>query len=792
VVEEVGVKLPTLVDYQQAVQAPAVTFLDDALRTCVPRLTPLGTPAVVTGGFALTFDLSGGGRRYAVRCFHRQADHLESRYAEVAAFVRSTPLDFLVGVNYLPAGIRVRDEVYPVVRMEWIAGARLDDWVQSNLGRPEALDRARRGVVAAALALRRNGAAHGDLQHGNILVMPDQSIKLIDYDGMYLPSLSGLGASEQGHRNYQHPDRSDQYDAALDRFAVEIIGVSLGALAVAPTLWQEFNTGENIIFSAADFAEPSSSDLFTRLERLPEVADAVRRLRRACEVGYGDITRALESTSTAPAPGRAPGGRRAGARPAASGPDILRATDRSALLFRQGDEVTVVGKVVRTHQIQRSGTITFINFGDYRTGAFTVVCWDRTSRGLASVYGDLSALDGRWVRVTGMVTIYKGRSGMAPLTPQIELGRANMLRVLTPDEARVLLAGNAPARHPTATRTTEHPGTTGHPATAGIPGTAGYPGTTPVSAPNTQVASAGGGASGSSRPAVSGPVSGGAARADRDARLGSLYSHLMATGRVANPPSSPSSSSPTSPAGKPPGPAAAANPASGASRPGQPGTSAAGSGSARPYPAPSHQSRSTPAQPPAPGASPRSAPRPGWTPAPGQPTWSRAGQGAAAGQQPPRRQPPAPPGSPGGTGVAGRPGATGGPGGSRGSRGRHQRPAAPSRLGQRSVVCAVLGFVFSLATFTGPAAAIAALPTAFAGVALAAVSMMSWRPGDPWSSSYVESAGKVWIARTQALVAAPGTRTQALTRDEILAVVGLWGGLLDTALNVLGVLVSGF
>ncbi|MEX5709164.1 DNA-binding protein [Parafrankia sp. FMc6] len=581
-------KLPTLLDYQQAVQIPRLSFLDDQLRESVPRLTPLGMPAVATGGFALTFDVSLDGRRHAVRCFHRHSDNLELRYACIAEFVRSAALDFLVGVDYQPAGIRVRGHCWPIVRMEWIDGARLDDWVQEHLDRPAHLDRARLGLGFAVAELRRRGAAHGDLQHGNILVLPDTSVRLVDYDGMYLPGLSGLGASERGHRNYQHPDRSNQYDVTLDRFAEEVITVSLAALARNPGLWREFNTGENLIFSAADFADPSASALFARLERMPGVAAAARRLRDACLVDFQDVPAVLDADALAPyrsgavggagcagvtgpalAAGPAPAGRAAPAdrsalpphpvrpvrparparpagpvpvggheavtrhpRPAGAvgvvstvsaarylrtrplrpapvpvgGPGVLSALDRAGLLARRGEEITVVGRVVRVRQLERTGMITVLEFGDDRGGGFSVVGWDRVSRELVATHGDPARLAGTWVRVIGQLAVDDrgssfhgptatsparlvrptgpswssqssgsgrdgrdgrgsragsgsrdsrgGRSDAAagrPPAPRIELRRGSLLRVLTERQAESLL--NRPGTVPAAPAT---------------------------------------------------------------------------------------------------------------------------------------------------------------------------------------------------------------------------------------------------------------------------------------------------------------------------------------------------
>ncbi|WP_239331940.1 serine/threonine-protein kinase [Frankia sp. CiP3] len=431
-------KLPALLDYQQAVQVPTIAFLDDTLRRSAPRLTPLGSPAVASGGFALTFDVTVDRRRYAVRCFHKQGNRLQERYAGVAAFVRSTQLDCLVDVDYLPRGIRVGEQVLPIVRMLWVeGGSRLNDWIDDHVGDPGALEQVRRSILAAATALRRHGAAHGDLQHGNILVKSDNSIKLVDYDGMYLPALHQYGAAEQGHRNYQHPERSNQYDPSLDLFASYVVDLSLAALAHDAQLWKEFNSGENLLFSATDFAEPGTSPVFARLERLPMLAERVQRLRRACGVDFNAVQAALTGTAV-PSVSR----RRAATAAVAAVPAIA-ATERAALLARQGDEVTVVGEIVATRTIQRRGTITFLNFGDYRRGDFAVVAFDRGSRDLVQAFGDPNLLQGSWISITGLITVFSKQSNPRTVTPQIELRRARALRVLSAGEAARLLAESA-------------------------------------------------------------------------------------------------------------------------------------------------------------------------------------------------------------------------------------------------------------------------------------------------------------------------------------------------------------
>jgi hypothetical protein len=110
-------------------------------------------------------------------------------------------------------------------------------------------------------------------------------------------------------------------------------------------------------------------------------------------------------------------------------------------MTRVGDQITVVGKVTDTYiSVGQVTTTTFINFGDYRDGDFTIVAFGRLSHELEAAFGEnAEALRGSWVTLSGMVTQYQGRWSDVP-TPQIELERVQTLRVLSETDARVLLA----------------------------------------------------------------------------------------------------------------------------------------------------------------------------------------------------------------------------------------------------------------------------------------------------------------------------------------------------------------
>src|SRR5690606_27500819 len=96
-------------------------------------------------------------------------------------------------------------------------------------------------------------------------------VRLIDYDGMYVPHLYGKKALELGRSEFQHPNRTQyDFDPEMDRFSFWVMITALEALKYDHSLWKEvmqggFNTLDNFLFSIEDFRNPRSSGLFQRL-----------------------------------------------------------------------------------------------------------------------------------------------------------------------------------------------------------------------------------------------------------------------------------------------------------------------------------------------------------------------------------------------------------------------------------------------------------------------------------------------------------------------------------------------
>src|SRR5438445_13887753 len=93
--------------------------------------------------------------------------------------------------------------------MQWANGDLLNSVIEKNLGTPAVLAALRAKWAILVRHLEAAQFANGDLQHGNILVRGG-SIQLVDYDGMWVPPLSGRSAPEIGPRAYQHLERNGQ------------------------------------------------------------------------------------------------------------------------------------------------------------------------------------------------------------------------------------------------------------------------------------------------------------------------------------------------------------------------------------------------------------------------------------------------------------------------------------------------------------------------------------------------------------------------------------------------------
>jgi serine/threonine protein kinase len=266
--------------YTQALRKPAECFADPDL-SCASVLCSLsGDPQPITGNFASVYRLDGGGRSWAVKCFLRNVSDQSFRYTQIQKHVARFSTENTINFEFLQKGINVGGEWHPVVKMEWVDGDPLDDFILKMGHQSALLSWLADQFKQMCRRLHKSGIAHGDLHHGNILVTK-KGLRLVDYDGAFVPALVGLKSCELGHPNYQHPQRvSGDFSPELDNFSAWVIHTSLLCLSLDVTLWQTLAGGDEcLLFRSSDFGNPLSSYAFALLEN--HDAEAVRLSARS-------------------------------------------------------------------------------------------------------------------------------------------------------------------------------------------------------------------------------------------------------------------------------------------------------------------------------------------------------------------------------------------------------------------------------------------------------------------------------------------------------------------------------
>src|SRR5262249_1678458 len=159
--------------YNAAVQNPQLCFRDEDLRQGKTVGDLFGLPRPHSGNFADVYQIhTPDGQNWAVKCFTRPVAGLRHRYHAVSEHLRQTQLAFMVEFHFLDEGICIRGQWHPLVKMRWVEGFQLNEFVREQLKKPVLLERLAQMWIRLAQELREAGMAHGDLQHGNVLLVP--------------------------------------------------------------------------------------------------------------------------------------------------------------------------------------------------------------------------------------------------------------------------------------------------------------------------------------------------------------------------------------------------------------------------------------------------------------------------------------------------------------------------------------------------------------------------------------------------------------------------------------------
>lgn len=381
-------RYPSADQYCEALQHLQSVLLDPALRGASVQRNAYGLPVPLSGGFAVTFRCTKGTDTFALRCFHRYVESLEQRYEAISSTLVGLKSPYAVDFEYCRRGIRVCGNEFPIVRMAWVKGHTLGEYLALHHRDPRALEVLAESLVELAAYLESKGIAHGDVQPANLMVSEGRrTLKLIDYDGMYVPSLAKAGASEDGQINFQHPARRGQWSPRLDRFSFCLLWLAIKGLAIKPSLWEETHSDSDaLLLRANDFRSPENSEIFRLIRGIGPLRAYADGLAAVCSGPFADIPSLAEFIRQPPsAVSTLIAGTGLTATPYASPYAVLNAADYPTCLRQQGERVELIGRVVLVkegHTRKGKRPYVFLNFGDWHGEMVRVAIW---SHGLESL-----------------------------------------------------------------------------------------------------------------------------------------------------------------------------------------------------------------------------------------------------------------------------------------------------------------------------------------------------------------------------------------------------------------------
>ena len=268
-----NMQYPLISEYVRAMQDPAGNL--DQLAYLVPVLDDHGEPMRSSGAFAVVFKMKdeSTGKEYALKCFTEDQEGRAEAYRQIADELESVDSTYVTSVKYLEKELFVDsncdDDEFPVLLMDWIDGETMDRYIAENLYDNYAMSMLCYRFCKMAAWLRSQPFAHGDIKPDNIMVRPDGSLTLIDYDGMFVPSMKGQTSPTIGTKDFSHPLRTkDDFDETIDDFALATIALSLKAISLSPSLFDEYGSSDRLLFSADDYRDLSQSKLLTALKPL--------------------------------------------------------------------------------------------------------------------------------------------------------------------------------------------------------------------------------------------------------------------------------------------------------------------------------------------------------------------------------------------------------------------------------------------------------------------------------------------------------------------------------------------
>ena len=264
---------PLISEYLAAIQDAHDNL--EKLNHLVPVLDKHGEPYRSSGAFAIVFKMKDEqtGKCYALKCFTEEQEGRAEAYRQIAEELEFVDSSYITSVKYLEKELFVdsncEDDEFPVLLMDWIEGETMETYIAENYTDSYEMSMLCYRFCKMAAWLRSQSFAHGDIKPDNIIVRPDGTLTLVDYDGMFVPTMKGQKSPTIGTKDFSHPLRTmDDFDETIDDFSLASIALSLKAISLDSSLLQSYGASDRLLFSATDYLDLSKSKIFTALQSL--------------------------------------------------------------------------------------------------------------------------------------------------------------------------------------------------------------------------------------------------------------------------------------------------------------------------------------------------------------------------------------------------------------------------------------------------------------------------------------------------------------------------------------------
>ena len=264
---------PLISEYVKAIQDAGDNL--DKLSYLTPVQDDHGEPYRSSGAFAVVFKMQdkSTGKYYALKCFTEEQEGRADAYRQIADELDMVDSPYITSVKYMEKELFVdcqcEEDEFPVLLMDWVEGETMETYIAANYHNQSAMSMLCYRFGKMAAWLRSQSFAHGDVKPDNIIIRPDGSLTLVDYDGMFVPSMKGCKSPTVGTKDFCHPLRTmDDFDETIDDFSLASIALSLKAISMNSTLLDTYGASDRLLFSEKDYRNPASSKVISALQEL--------------------------------------------------------------------------------------------------------------------------------------------------------------------------------------------------------------------------------------------------------------------------------------------------------------------------------------------------------------------------------------------------------------------------------------------------------------------------------------------------------------------------------------------